>query len=144
LCIGHVLQPQLSASETRAIIQAAVIGHNVPPAIAKSIMAAESNFNPAAISGKGAIGLMQLMPETAVQYGVDPTIPAENVEGGTRYLRVLMTRYRRSGNWLRRVIAAYNTRPRAVDRYRGVPPYSETRAYVGRVLGYLRRFQKEG
>lgn len=122
----------------------AALKHNVPAAFVKSIMAAESNFNPGAISAKGAIGLMQLMPETAHQYGVDPNIPAQNVDGGARYLRVLMTRYRKSGNWLRRVIAAYNAGPGVVDRYRGVPPYRETKAYVGRVLTYLRRFQKEG
>jgi soluble lytic murein transglycosylase-like protein len=137
-------QPQLSATETLAIIHAAAVRHNVPAAFVESIMAAESNFNPAAISGKGAVGLMQLMPDTAQQYGVDPTIPAQNGDGGTHYLRALMTRYRKSRNWLRRVIAAYNAGPGVVDRYRGVPPYPETRAYVGRVLGYLRRFQKEG
>lgn len=144
LCYRPALLPRLSAAETQAIIHAAAVNYDVPAAFVKSIMAAESNFNPAAISGRGAIGLMQLMPETAQQYGVDPTIPAENVEGGTHYLRVLMTRYRRSRNWLRRVIAAYNAGPSVVDRYRGVPPYRETRAYVGRVLGFLRRFQKEG
>jgi soluble lytic murein transglycosylase-like protein len=141
---GPAPQPRLSAAETRAIIDAAATKHNVPAAFVKSIMAAESSFNPAAISAKGAIGLMQLMPETAAQYGVDPTIPAQNVDGGTHYLRELMTRYRKSNNWLRRVIAAYNAGPGIVDRYRGVPPYRETRAYVDRVLGYLRRFRKEG
>jgi soluble lytic murein transglycosylase-like protein len=137
-------QPRLSSAEASVMIHAAALKHNVPAAFVKSIMAAESNFNPGAISGKGAIGLMQLMPETAQQYGVDPNIPAQNVDGGAHYLRVLMNRYHKSRNWLSRVIAAYNAGPGVVDRYRGVPPYRETRAYVGRVLGFLRRFQKEG
>jgi len=137
-------QPRLSPQEAHDIIHAAAVKHNVPAAFVKSIVAAESNFNPAALSNKGAIGLMQLMPETALQYGVDPHDPAENVDGGAHYLRVLMTRYQKSRNWMRRVIAAYNAGPGVVDRYRGVPPYRETRAYVGRVLGYLKRFQKEG
>jgi soluble lytic murein transglycosylase-like protein len=126
------------------MIHAAALKHNVPAAFVKSIMAAESNFYPDAMSDKGAIGLMQLMPETAQQFGVDPNVPAQNVDGGAHYLRALMTRYRKSHNWLSRVIAAYNAGPGVVDRYRGVPPYRETRAYVGRVLLFLRRFQKEG
>src|SRR3984957_4243851 len=114
LRFGNLAKPpqaRLSAEETHAIIHAAAMKHNVPAAFVKSIMAAESNFDPAAISGKGAIGLMQLMPETAQQYGVDPTIPAQNVDGGAHYLHALITRYRKSGNWLRRVIAAYNAGP---------------------------------
>jgi soluble lytic murein transglycosylase-like protein len=137
-------QPRLSPQEASAMIHAAALKHNVPAAFVKSIMAAESNFYPGAVSGKGAIGLMQLMPETAQQYGVDPNVPEQNVDGGAHYLRVLMTRYRKSSNWLRRTIAAYNAGPGVVDRFRGIPPYRETRAYVGRVLGFLRRFQKEG
>src|ERR1700677_383431 len=129
-------QPRLSQEEARAMIHAAALKHNVPAAFVKSIMAAESNFYPGVVSLKGAIGLMQLMPQTAHQYGVDPNNPAQNVDGGAHYLRVLMTRYRKSGNWLSRVIAAYNAGPGVVDRYRGVPPYRETRAYVSRVLGY--------
>ena len=136
--------PRLSALEATALIHVAAKKHNVPAAFVKSIMAAESNFYPGAISQKGAIGLMQLMPETAQQFGVDPTIPAQNVDGGAGYLKVLLARYRKSKNCLRRAIAAYNAGPGVVDRYRGVPPYRETRAYVARVLGYLRRFQKEG
>jgi len=126
------------------MVRVAALRHNVPAALVRSIMAAESDFYPSVVSGKGAIGLMQLMPQTARQYGIDPNIPAENVDGGAHYLRVLMTRYRKSGNWLRRVIAAYNAGPGAVDRYRGIPPYRETRAYVGRVLVYLQRFRKDG
>ena len=93
--------------------------HKVPPAFVKSIMAAESNFYPSVISNKGAIGLMQLMPETAEQFGVNPNDPAQNVDGGAKYLSVLMARYKKSRNWMTRVIAAYNAGPGVVDRYRG-------------------------
>ena len=135
---------RLAPNEARAIIRAAALKHKVSAAFVKSIMAAESDFCPGVVSDKGAIGLMQLMPETAQQFGVDPNIPAQNVDGGARYLKALITRYHKSRNWLPRVIAAYNAGPGVVDRYHGVPPYRETRAYVTRVLAYLRRFQREG
>jgi soluble lytic murein transglycosylase-like protein len=125
------------------MIKAAALKHNVPAAFVKSIIAAESNFNPAALSAKGAIGLMQLMPETAQEYGVDPTIPAQNIDGGTRYLGVLLKRYQKTRDALRRTIAAYNAGPGMVDKYRGVPPFRETRSYVTRVMGFLKKFQRE-
>ncbi len=126
------------------LIRAAARKHKVPAAFVKSIVAAESNFNCAAVSEKGAIGLMQLMPETAEQFGVDPTLPEENIDGGTRYLRVLLDRYKGHRNGLVKAIAAYNAGPAVVDRYRGVPPFPETRSYVARVLAFFHRFQKEG
>jgi soluble lytic murein transglycosylase-like protein len=110
--------------------------HEVPPALVKAVMAAESGFDAEAVSHKGAIGLMQLMPFTADALGVDPTEPLENVDGGTRYLREMLDRY---GD-LPRALAAYNAGPRAVDRFGGVPPYRETRAYVERVLTYYREY----
>lgn len=137
-------QPQLPAlpkSETLQLIAAAAEKHNVPRAFVQSIVAAESNFNSAAVSPKGAIGLMQLMPSTAQGFGADPAIPAQNVDAGTRYLRLLMTRYQKSRGSIKRVIAAYNAGPTIVDRYRGVPPFPETRCYVARVLGFLRQFE---
>ncbi len=136
-------QPRLSLEEARTIASTAALKHNVPAALVKSIMAAESNFDPNVVSPRGAIGLMQLMPDTAKEYGIDPTVPAQNVDGGTHYLRVLMNRYSKSADGLRRVIAAYNAGPHAVDRYRGVPPYRETRTYVVRVLKYFRQFRNE-
>jgi soluble lytic murein transglycosylase-like protein len=129
--------------DTHALIRGAAKKHGVPAAFVKSIVAAESNFNCAAISSKGAIGLMQLMPDTAREYGADPSIPEQNVDAGTHYLRVLMNRYHRYGNSLPRVIAAYNAGPGMVDRYHGVPPFRETRRYVVRVLRFMRRFQRE-
>jgi soluble lytic murein transglycosylase-like protein len=81
------------------------------------------------------------MPATAVEYGAaDPSSPEQNVDAGTRYLRVLMDRYGTKRNSLKRVIAAYNAGPGNVDRYRGIPPFRETRAYVTRVLGFMREF----
>ena len=133
--------PLLSKAETLLLIGAAAEKHNVPAAFVKSIVAAESNFNCAAISPKGAIGLMQLMPETAQQFGADPAIPAQNIDAGTRYLRWLMDRYQNSRSSVKRVIAAYNAGPGNVDRYHGIPPFRETRSYVTRVLGFLKQFE---
>jgi hypothetical protein len=129
--------------DTHALIRAAAKKHGVPAAFVKSIVAAESNFDCDAVSPKGAIGLMQLMPATAEEYGADPSIPEENVDAGTHYLRVLMDKYSKHPNSLKRVIAAYNAGPGRVDRYRGVPPFRETRAYVVRVLSLLRRYEKD-
>lgn len=107
--------------------------HSVEPALVKAVIAAESNFDPKAVSRKGAQGLMQLMPGTARLLGVEDAFePEQNVSGGTRYLRKMLTRY---GD-MTRALAAYNAGPEAVDRYRGVPPYPETQDYVDRVLNY--------
>jgi soluble lytic murein transglycosylase-like protein len=129
--------------DAHAMIRAAAARHGVPAAFVKSIVAAESNFNPSAVSPKGAVGLMQLMPQTAHQFGADPRVPAQNVDAGTRYLKFLMCKYSGYKNWLTCVIAAYNAGPGVVDRYRGVPPFPETRTYVSRVLAYLREFRKD-
>ena len=111
--------------------------HRLQPALVKAVIAAESNFDPDAVSRRGAQGLMQLMPETAAALGVaDPLQPLENVRGGTRYLRLMIDRY---GD-LERALAAYNAGPSAVDRYGGIPPYPETRDYVQRVLTYYRHY----
>jgi len=128
--------------DPHALIRAAAQKHNVPAAFVKSIVAAESNFQADALSPKGAIGFMQLMPETAELFGADPNVPEQNIDAGTRYLRWLMDRYRNYRDGLRRVIAAYNAGPGMVDRYRGVPPFPETRVYVTRVLAFLRQFER--
>jgi soluble lytic murein transglycosylase len=111
--------------------------NKVPPALVKAVIAAESAFDSAAVSRAGAQGLMQLMPQTSRDLGVeDPFRPDENVRGGTRYLREMLDRY---GD-MTRALAAYNAGPTAVDQYRGVPPYAETRDYVKRVLNYYRHY----
>ncbi len=109
----------------------------IPPALVKAVIHAESAFDPRAVSPKGAMGLMQLMPDTARMLGVlEPFAAEQNIDGGVRYLRTLHDRY---GSWTH-TLAAYNAGPTAVDRYRGVPPYAETREYVRRVLSYYRRY----
>ena len=106
--------------------------HRIDPDLISSVIHAESNFNPRAVSNKGAQGLMQIMPQTASQLGLkDAFDPKDNVEGGTRYLRELLERYNFD---LIKALAAYNAGPRRVEQYRGVPPYQETRAYVARIV----------
>jgi len=106
----------------------------LPDSFVRSVMKAESGFQPNAVSPKGAIGLMQLMPDTARELGVDPRDPGQNAEGGAQYLRTLLARYESDPNQVLLALAAYNAGPGAVDRYHGVPPYRETREYILRVL----------
>jgi soluble lytic murein transglycosylase-like protein len=124
-------------SDYDPLIDQAAQAHRLPPALVKAVIAAESDFDPQAVSRAGAQGLMQLMPTTAAVLGVaDPLEPTQNVHGGVSYLRSLLDRY---GD-LTRALAAYNAGPEAVDHYGGVPPYRETRAYVDRVLTYYRHY----
>ncbi len=108
------------------------------PALVHSVIEAESNYDSDAVSPKGAVGLMQLMPETARELAVeDRRNPHQNVRGGTAYLKQMLDRYAGSRDQLLNALAAYNAGPANVDRYGGMPPYDETQAFVGRVI---RRF----
>jgi soluble lytic murein transglycosylase-like protein len=115
----------------RELVDAAAKKSGLPANFVHSVVAAESGYQPDALSPKGAIGLMQLMPATAKAYGADPHDPAQNVEAGAAYLRELLIKY--DGD-PRRALAAYNAGPGAVDKYNGVPPYAETQTYIERVL----------
>ena len=111
--------------------RAAAERHDIPQDLFLRLVQQESNWNPKALSHKGAIGLAQLMPDTASLLGVDPHDPYQNLEGGARYLA---QQYRKFKTW-RLALAAYNAGPGAVERYGGVPPFAETRNYVKVIWG---------
>jgi|SRR5581483_5060191 len=125
-------KPQWDEHALEALVNEASQRHGIDAELIRSVIAAESGFQPQAVSPKGAQGLMQLMPETASVLGVDnPLDPAANVDAGTRYLRELLVLY--NGDVIK-ALAAYNAGPVRVEQYKGVPPYAETRAYVRRVI----------
>ena len=112
--------------------------HNLSPALVRAIIKAESNGQRLAVSRKGAMGVMQLMPFTSKRMNVsDPFDPIENIEGGVRYIKELLATF--EGN-LAHTIAAYNAGPAAVKKYGGIPPYQETRQYVRRVMDLYRQY----
>ncbi|MCI2393701.1 lytic transglycosylase domain-containing protein [Aliiroseovarius sediminis] len=113
------------------LAKAAAQRHGIPQDLFLRLVQQESGWNPRALSHAGAIGLAQLMPFTARKLGVNPRDPAQNLEGGARYLRQQYDRFR---SW-RLALAAYNAGPEAVQKYSGVPPYKETRGYVLAILG---------
>lgn len=128
---------KLSPGDLREMLSKAGQEHNVDVDLLASLVKAESGGNARAVSRAGARGLMQLMPGTAAGLGVtDSFQPEQNVRGGTAYLDALLTRYKDN---LALALAAYNAGPAAVDKYHGIPPYSETRAYVARVIHEFNR-----
>ena len=134
------LQPTYNAAGGAAfdrLVERLALSNDLNPSFVHAVIKAESNYNPGAISSKGAVGLMQLMPQTARRFGVrDRFNAAENVDGGVRYLRHLLELY---GYDVRLSLAAYNAGEGAVDRFRGVPPYWETQRYVRRVSEIYKR-----
>jgi soluble lytic murein transglycosylase-like protein len=130
-----------SAAELERAVTRAAQQHHLHPALLFAVMKAESSFNPLVVSKAGAVGLMQLVPETALRHGVHHLYDTnENVAGGARHLRYLLDRF--NGN-TRLALAAYNAGERKVDRYKQIPPYKETRHYVQKVLSYYRDYRKE-
>ena len=113
------------------VARAAARKHGVPEELFLRLVQQESGWNPGAVSHKGATGLAQLMPGTAARLGVDPTDPGQNLDGGARYLKMM---YDKFGSW-RLALAAYNAGPGAVEKYDGIPPYTETKNYVVAILG---------
>lgn len=128
---GTVAREHGATGPWAEMARAAARRHNIPEALFLKLVETESNFDPQAVSHKGAIGLAQLMPGTARQLRVDPYDPEQNLDGGARYLRMMRARF---GTW-RLALAAYNAGPGAVEQYDGIPPYKETRNYVRTILG---------
>ena len=112
------------------LADAAADKYGLPRKLVRSVMRVESGFQPAAVSPKGAVGLMQLMPDTARQLGADAQDPVQNVDAGARYLRLLLEKY---DGLLWHALAAYNAGTGAVQKYGGVPPYGETIDYINRI-----------
>jgi soluble lytic murein transglycosylase-like protein len=128
---------KLSPTDLREMLAEAGEQHNLDADLLASIVKAESGGNARAVSHAGARGLMQLMPKTAAEEGVSDSFqPDQNVRGGSAYLDVLLQRYHDN---IALALAAYNAGPAAVDKYRGIPPYHETRVYVARVIHEFNR-----
>lgn len=136
--VGKPVGSPAAVARYEGLIAEVAARHSVEPALVKAVIRAESNFDPRAVSRKGAQGLMQLMPETAARYGVrDPFEPAANVEAGVRHLKTLLVEY----GELELALAAYNAGEQAVERFgRRVPPYAETQAYIDAVLHHFRAY----
>jgi hypothetical protein len=133
LPVGAVFDPQALRSLAARIARR----HGVDESLVHAVIQVESRYDAFAVSPRGAMGLMQLMPQTAARFAVHNTFdPVDNVEGGVRYLKELLGRYK---GQIRLALAAYNAGERAVEQYSGIPPYRETELYVSRVLREIRR-----
>lgn len=128
---GKASAVKVSQDEIKGIVQEAADRHQIDPALVHAMIEQESAWNPNAVSRKGALGLMQLMPGTAAELGVtEPFDPTQNIDAGVRYLRLLLERFKGD---LDKTLAAYNAGGGTVDRAGGVPNYPETRAYVQKI-----------
>jgi soluble lytic murein transglycosylase-like protein len=127
----------ISLLAPQQLADAAADKYGLPRQLVRSVMAAESGLDPRALSPKGAVGLMQLMPATAQDLGVDPNDPAQNTDGGARYLRDLLLKY---DGQLWHALAAYNAGPQALEKYHNqIPPYRETILYIDRIDRAMKR-----
>jgi len=128
--------PPVSSAAIADLVERAAAQHSLPPALIHSVIKVESNYNPGAVSPKGALGLMQLVPSTARRFGVSDVFdPADNIQGGAKYLRYLLDLY---GGDYPLALAAYNAGEGAVAKYGTVPPYPETQNYLKLVARQLR------
>jgi soluble lytic murein transglycosylase-like protein len=131
-------EPRRALSPKEMVTEAAR-RHGLPEEFVHSVAMAESAYHPRAMSPKGAIGVMQLMPGTARYLQADPYDVEQNIDAGTRLLRELLLKFQDDPNQVRRALAAYNAGEGAVRKYNGVPPYRETQVYVERVIGHYWR-----
>jgi soluble lytic murein transglycosylase-like protein len=132
---GRLVRVVEATADLVSLVDRIALECGVEESLVHSVIQAESNYNPRAVSPKGAEGIMQLIPATASRFGVNDTFnPRENIEGGVKYLKYLLDYYR--GDYTK-AIAGYNAGEAAVDRYNGVPPFAETRNYVLRVARNL-------
>ncbi|HUK19183.1 MAG TPA: lytic transglycosylase domain-containing protein, partial [Bryobacteraceae bacterium] len=135
---ASLIQPTPEKLSPEELADRAADKYGLPRQLVRSVMAAESGFAPHAVSPKGAVGLMQLMPSTAHDLGADPGDPAQNVDAGARYLRDLLVKYDRA---LWHALAAYNAGPAAVDKHGTIPPYRETLRYINRIDHEMKKSQ---
>jgi soluble lytic murein transglycosylase-like protein len=131
-----ILPPPERPATAEQLARDAARKYALPESFIRSVMKVESGMRQEAMSPKGALGLMQLMPETARALGVDPKDSKQNAEGGAQYLRDLLAKYEDRPDQVVLALAAYNAGPGAVDKFHGVPPYRETREYILKVLRY--------
>jgi len=139
-----VLQGQLSPAPDKSALEDMVTSQaqaqGVDPSLVKAVVQTESGFNPQAVSSAGAMGLMQLMPQTANTLGVKSALdPMQNIQGGTQYLKTLLNKY----HDVPKALAAYNAGPGAVDKYGGIPPYTETQNYVSKIMNLQQQYANQ-